>query len=91
MREVKEIMKLRLNMTELKANFCGKYLDRICPACGKENETTEHVVQCDVYKELVDHRLNCDQPIEELMNDTEWLKEAVKVYERIEGIRQWIL
>ena len=45
MREVKEIMKLRLNMTELKANFCGKYLDRICPACGKENETTEHVIQ----------------------------------------------
>ena len=91
MEEVKKIMKVRLNMTELKANFPGKYHDRTCPACGKNDETTEHVIQCDAYKKLVGHELRIDKDIKEHMNNTEWLKEAIKVYELIEETRQWIL
>ena len=91
MEEVKEIMKIRLNMTELKPNFCGKYRDRICSACEKEDETTEHVIQCQEYKRLLGHELNCDEPIKELMNNTAWLREAAKVYRRIEETRQWLV
>ena len=91
MEEVKEIMKIRLNMTELKPNFCGKYRDRICSACEKEDETTEHVIQCQEYKRLLGHELNCDKPIKELMNNTAWLREAAKVYRRIEETRQWLV
>ena len=91
MEEVKEIMKIRLNMTELKPNFGGKYRDRLCPACQEEDETTEHVVQCQVYKSLLGHRLNCDKPMKELMKDTVWLKEAINVYRLIEETREWLL
>ena len=91
MGEVREIMKIRLNMTELKPNFCGKYRDRICSACEKEDETTEHVIQCQEYKRLLGHELNCDKPIKELMNNTAWLREAAKVYRRIEETRQWLV
>ena len=91
MEEVKKMMKVRLNMTELKPNFCGKYQDRICPACEEEDETTEHVIQCSAYKRLVGHKLKCDEPVKDLMNDTKWLREAVKVYELIEETRKWIL
>ena len=46
MEQVKKIMKMRLNMTELKGNYKGKYQDTVCPACEKEEETTEHVIRC---------------------------------------------
>ena len=88
---VKEIMKIRLNMTELKPNFRGKYLDRLCPACHEEEESTEHVVQCQVYQRLIGHQLKIDKPVKELMNDTAWLKEAINVYRLIEETREWLL
>jgi hypothetical protein len=70
MEEVKKIMQVRLNMTELKPNFIGEYRDRTCPACEREEETTEHVMVCSVYKELLGHQLDCNRPIKDLMNDT---------------------
>ena len=74
MEEVKTIMKVRLNMTELKANFRGKYRDTICPACEKDEETTEHVIRCKEYKRLVGHTLNINErTMTECMNDTSWL------------------
>ena len=57
----------------------------------EEEETTEHVIQCSVYKRLVGHNLKCDEPVKDLMNDTGWLREAVKVYELIEETRKWLL
>ena len=91
MNEVKNIMKIRLNMVEVKANFKGKYKDTICPACKKENETTEHVIKCSEYKKLTLHSLNTDQPAEKLYNDTNWLRKASKVYQTIEMTRQFLI
>ena len=55
MEKVREIMKMRLNMAELKANYRGKYKDTLCPACRIEEETTEHALECSEYKRLVKH------------------------------------
>ena len=91
MNKVKKIMKLKLNMTELKANFKGKYRDIICPACGVEEETTEHALACEEYKKLTGHTLEKPGNWTDKMNDTEWLLEACEVYEQIEEVRSWLV
>ena len=80
-------------MTELKANFRGKYRDTTCPACEKEEETTEHVIRCQEYKRLVGHTWDAldEGTISENMNDTSWLIEAAKIYTRIEETRKWLM
>ena len=91
MAKVKKIMSLRLNMTELKANFRGKYDDNLCPACGVEEETTEHVICCPKYQEIIGHGLKTTEGLKESMNSIEWLEEACEVYEQIEESRKWLL
>ena len=91
MAKVKKIMNLRLNMTELKANFRGKYDDNLCPACGMEEETTEHVISCSEYQQLTGHSLKTTHGLKEAMNSIKWLEEACEVYEQIEDTRKWLL
>ena len=90
MEEVKKIMKMRLNMTDLKANFKGKYKDLKCPACKQEDETTEHVIQCEEYKRIIGHSVELKYSIEECMQDLKWSREAAEVYEKIEETRKWL-
>ena len=87
MAKVQKIMKMRMNMTDLKANFKGKYQDLMCVACKEEIETTEHVIQCEEYRKLTGHSLT--QPA--LWDDLEWQVKACEVYEEIEEVRKWIL
>ena len=84
------IMKIRLNMVELKANFKGKYEDDICPACKETEETTEHVIACQEYQYITQHSLDVRQ-LPEKMDNIKWLKEASIVYEQIEEAREWLL
>ena len=43
---VKNIIKIRLHMWDLKKNY-GKVEEQpLCPLCEKEDDTTEHVLQC---------------------------------------------
>ena len=54
---VKEIMKVRLNMVEVGENFRGKFpKQKWCIACGVEEETTEHVINCEEYRKLTDNK-----------------------------------
>ena len=87
MEEVKKIMKVRLNMVELKANFRGKYEDTTCPACNEEEETTEHDIRCREYRRMVRHTMETDDCMKNI-NDTTWLIEAGRVYEQIEETRK---
>ena len=42
-----EMMKLRLNMMEVKCNYKGKYKNNLrCEVCNSSDDTTEHILQC---------------------------------------------
>ena len=41
------VMNLRLNMVETKANYEGSYKNISCPTCYKDNDTTEHLFECE--------------------------------------------
>ena len=96
MEQVRKIMKVRLNMTELKANFKGKHNETICSACEVEEETTEHVIRCPEYQRLTQHTLNMTTEEEghELVNkmdDLTWLINAGEEFEKIEETRKWLI
>ena len=96
MEHVKKIMKVRLNMTELKSNFKGKYDDTMCPACDKEEETTEHVIKCSEYQRLTQHTMNEKMEelglgMENIMENMEWVTNAAEEFEKIEETRKWLL
>ena len=77
-----EIMKIRLNMVVIKANYKGmKKNDGLCRACKEQEESTEHVIKCKEYKKITGHLLEWN---EENMSDVNWLVKAVKVYKDIE-------
>ena len=85
----KQIMKLRVNMTNAKANRKNKYKNIKCSAGCNEEETTEHLLSCKQIKKIVQHNIKENQ-IEKDMKNTEWLKETVKEMEKIEEIRKLI-
>ena len=95
MDQVKKIMKVRLNMTELKSNFKGKYNNTICPACEEEDETTEHVIKCKEYQRMTQHTLlEGDEDgfnLAEKMENVTWLIKAGEGLEKIEETRKWLL
>ena len=88
---VKDIMRIRLNMVEVGENFRGRNTDTVqdgvswCLACGKEPETTEHVIECEKYRDLTGHNVNVT---ENCFADKEWLAHATKAYKRIEETRE---
>ena len=43
---VKEIVKIRLHMWELKKNYPREEEDSKCPRCNQKEDTTEHVLEC---------------------------------------------
>ena len=45
-REAAIIMKTRLHMLQLKANFRGRHADNICVLYQEEEDTTEHLFEC---------------------------------------------
>ena len=50
--EVLQTIKTRLNMQEIYANYKGNCeLPRLCPHCQLEDDTTEHLVECDALGE----------------------------------------
>ncbi len=45
------LLSLKLNMTDLKANYKGKHENALCRRCGAQEETIEHSFQCQNFKE----------------------------------------
>ena len=43
---VKDIIKIRLHMWELKKNYPREEEDMKCPICTQNEDTTEHVLEC---------------------------------------------
>ena len=55
--EIKDILKIRLHMQDVKENQPKNDTDTICPICRKEEDTTEHVLDCDVELEKGKHTI----------------------------------
>ena len=84
-KEVSTIMRLKLNMVETKANFPKD--DRICIMCKEREETSEHLFSCPVYQKLTNHNLTWSDQGKH-WEDLHWLREAARVVERMEDIRE---
>ena len=50
---IKNIMKLKLNMLELKCNYKGVGKSETCDLCKTEKDTTEHLFQCTKVRECI--------------------------------------
>ena len=46
--DIKDILKIRLHMWDVKKNYPKNDTDTICPICKKEEDATEHVLDCEV-------------------------------------------
>ena len=53
--DIKSIMKLRLNMLELKSNYKGNNKNETCDLCKTEKDTTEHIFECQEIRKQVDN------------------------------------
>ena len=75
------LLKLRLNMTETKCNYKGKFQnDLSCPLCKTALDTTEHLIECQGLNVLNKITLtsNTSNPNVELAKS---VKNAIKIRE----------
>ena len=79
--EARMIFLLKANMIETKANFKGQYLNNIkCEICGEE-ETTQHLFECDGYTEIRKNIKIEDTPMKTLRRNN--IKTIAKVLSKI--------
>ena len=55
--DIKDILEIRLHMWDVKRNYPENDTDTICPICGKEEDTTEYVLDCEVEHEKGKHTI----------------------------------
>ena len=77
-KEVKMIMKIRLNMINVKCNYKKEDVDNICRICKLDDKTTEHVLGCQT-----NHKMIFDT---NRIEDIDWLRIIIKPYELFEKL-----
>ena len=80
-KEAKLIFNLRSRMTEVKNNFKNDFEDLACRACGLEEETQQHVLQCKVLKDPFNPSENLIE-YESIKNGT--VEDKLKIAKRYE-------
>ena len=50
-KDAANLLSLKLNMTDLRANYKGKHEDTLCRRCGAQEENIEHLFHCQNFKE----------------------------------------
>ena len=46
--EVRFLFNTRCRMLEVRANFEGQYDDKLCPLCAEDQDSKQHLLQCEV-------------------------------------------
>ena len=83
----KIILKLRLNMTELKCNYKNKNDTNIkCNLCKSENDTTEHLFTCNEIKKQIQNTPNIDIIKKQDSDSCTQLVNFIKKALRLKGI-----
>ena len=89
--EVTEIMKVRLNMVKIDGKF-GKH-DQ-CKVCGVYEESTEHILQCQVISEKMGCKIGeqfvDSEDVEELRGMARYMRKAVRIIEECNPNREAI-
>ena len=73
------VMKARLNMLDLKANYKGKYEGWECQLCGKGEDSTEHLFECKGLQKIRDNTITAEslkEPDEKL---NKFLKSTMQI------------
>ena len=87
--ETRKIMKVRLNMLDLKMNYKGKYPDnRECPVCKISDDTTEHLFECLEIKKRMDVELARINKNDVTSEDTSKLKMLIKYVKKAFEVRE---
>ena len=68
----KDIIKIRLQMWDLKKNYKNEEEEPLCPLCEIEEDTTEHVLRCKRYTDR--------KPMNIKNNTEEEWEEVVQIY-----------
>ena len=74
----KVILNLRLNMLEIRDNFKNSGTENVCPMCLDEKDSTEHLLVCALYGDVV-----MEGSVENMMGneDNEHLKQVAIMVE----------
>ena len=70
--DIKDILNIRLHMWDIKSNYPKNDTDTICPICRKEEDTTEHALDCEVELEKGKHMIGSS-------NKNHW-KQIIKIF-----------
>ena len=71
-------------MLELEMNYKGMYDNIACTGCYKQDETTEHFLQCNKYQELTQHNTKTTK-FQEDVKSTKWL---IRMAENIQVLQE---
>ena len=87
--EMTGIMKLRLNMIDLRMNYKGKYPENTrCPVCKSSDDTTEHLFECKEIKKRIGDEFGCINGNDIKSEDTDKLKVMEKYARRAMEVRE---
>ena len=81
------ILRMKLHMTKLLANFTNKGEERRCRLCNEEDETDEHMMECRKVKNMWKH-MNLNRSYIESENVSKNLK-AAKIIEAVEKVLEF--
>ena len=79
------IFRLRTRMTNVKANFKGKYDNLSCEICMLENETQQHILKCEKIDKEISPEYNeiFGENVEKQVKIAKVFKEKIKIRNRI--------
>ena len=81
-RELSEVLRVKLNMTNLRCNY-GK--QEQCKFCSVAQESTEHMINCEEVKKKVGHEIQGSLETEskcELMEISRYLEKVIKLIKK---------
>ena len=88
--EARMIFLLKSNMIEAKANFKGQHINDLkCVICQSNEETTQHLLECEGYKELRKNIRVEDTPMKTLRKNN--LKVMAEVLNKITEKRKRVM
>ena len=86
-KQKKLLFLLRSRMFQVKMNFKQSYSDLLCSLCGKEEESQQHLLQCEEIVNDEEVRQMKKISYEDIFSSPNKQTEAVKVWSKIEEVR----